>query len=161
MDETNNQQLNDLLRDMDAYLTSHGLGAHQYNSVIEQYLTLSPLILNKMSPDECAEASYLLSQYALYLQREVNQKKSVLQWCDRNLDKLTLPILNQYGDSYVKFEQKRMCAIMENPVAIELASIRGKVLNQLTTIEDMPYRVEKMSDRLSALSVTRRRKYES
>lgn len=160
MDEENTKRLNALLEDMNSYLSSHGLGKNTYNAIVDKYLGLSPDVLNKLDASELGEAAYLLSQYSFYLQRELNQKKAVIDWCDRNIDKLTMPVLSNYGDSFVKFEQKRMAAILENPVAVELAGIRGKALNQLTSLSDLPYRVEKMSDRLAALQATRRKRYD-
>lgn len=160
MDPDDNKRLTALLEDMDSYLSSHGLGKNTYNAVVDQYMNISPDVLSKMSADQLGEASYLLSQYALYLQREINQKKAILDWSDRNIDKLVMPILSNYGDKWTKFEEKRMSAILENPHAVELAGIRGKALNQLTSLSDLPYRVEKMSDRLAALQATRRKRYE-
>lgn len=160
MDDTN-PKLIALLEEMNNYLDSHGLGGTaKYNAVVDKYLTLAPDVLSKLSAEELGEASYLLSQYATYLQREVNQKRAICDWCDRNISKIITPSIQNYGDQYTNFEYKRDCAVLENPVAKELSIIKGKAMNHLTSLSDIPYRVEKMSDRLSALQTTKRRRYE-
>lgn len=160
MDPKTAERLEVLIKEMNEYLSSHGLTKTAYNAIVDKYLGLLPDQLNKLTADECGEASYLLSQYALYLQRESNQKRAIVEWCERCIDRLVLPVISNYGDNYVKFEQKRECAIKENPLATDISNIRSDALVQLTNMADMPYRVEKMSDRLSALQATRRRKYE-
>lgn len=154
------QSLEALLKEINQYLESHGLKQNRYNAIVDKYLEITPEGLGKMGADELAEGAYLLTQYSEYLQREINKQQSILEWADRNIDMLVYPVLNNYGDSYVKFEQKKASAIMENPTAKELMSIRGKAQNHLTALKDLPYKIDKRADRLAALNVTRRRKYE-
>lgn len=165
MDEANplsktEEALEALLKDMNEYLDSHGLKPNRFNAIVDKYLELPPDQLNKLSADECAEGAYLLTQYSEYLQREVNKQQNILDWANRNIDMLVLPVINNYGDSYVKFEQKKASAILENPRAKDLFVISGKAQNHLTALKDLPYKIDRRADRLAALNVTRRKKYD-
>lgn len=153
--------LEELLRQMNEYLSSHGLGANTFNVVTEKYLNLSPDQLSKLSAEECGEGAYLLSQYSEYIQREINKQTAILDWADHYINKLVYPKLNDYGDGFVKFEYKIACAIKENPLAKELSEIKVKASTHLTSLRELPYKIEKRADRLAALQVTRRKKYES
>ena len=83
-----------------------------------------------------------------------------MEWADRYIDNLVLSKLDQYGDGFVKYEYKRACAIKENPLAVDLSKLRAKAQNHLTSLRELPYKIEKRADRLAALNVTRRRKYD-
>ena len=150
-----------LIEKMNEYLDSHGLKTNSYNVVVEKYLHLTPDQLNKMGADECGEAAYLLTQYSEYLQREVNQQQAIQDWAEKYIDSLVISKLDQYGDGFVKYEYKRACAIRENPLAKDLSKISMKAQNHLTSLRDLPYKIEKRADRLSALQATKRKRYDN
>lgn len=150
-----------LIQKMNDYLDSHGLKSNSYNVVVEKYLQLTPDQLGKMGPEELGEASYLLTQYSEYLQREINQQQGIMEWAEKYIDSLVISQISQYGDGFVKYEYKRACAVKENPLAKDLSKISAKAQNHLTALKDLPYKIEKRADRLAALQATKRKRYDN
>jgi hypothetical protein len=124
-----------------------------------RYLDLPTSKLRDMTADECGEASYVLSNYSMYLQKEINKYTSIQRYCDVKIDFIISREIDNVGGQYSKYEQKRILCIRQNDVASQLFKLRNNIEMYLTNLYDLPRKVENMSRTLVELQQSKRRKY--
>lgn len=123
----------------------------------ESWLNLEEERLSLMTAEECAETAFKLSQYGLFIQKEINRHKAVFSWAESSIVKIIATRLNDYGTQYTPYLIKRAMAIKENPMATELEKIQVLTNNNLLSLEEMPRRIESMVQSLKELSMVRRK----
>lgn len=125
-------------------------------SVNENTINLATDILNTdfssftKTPDECAECSVILAQYAFNLQRVINKDKSQLLWADERIMKIIAPRLKM--QQAYNFNERKTCAIAEDVVATRLLKLKIESELRLTRIESLYFCVKNLSDKYSELA---------
>ncbi len=152
--ETSSQQHVDKLNEiLTQYETSLGVKINKTDSKVEHYMNLKPAELNKLDRDQCGEAAILLAQYSLYLQRQQNREKAVINWSDSKIKlQISGETQNYHGSS---FDERRMMAIKGNSYTANLFKLKMLSQARLDTIEFLSGRVSFLSRIYSTLSGAR------
>jgi len=88
-DEISKELREEINKSLDEY--EKQLKLPQFSSEIEapKYLTMNLEDLRKKSPEELAEASYLLAQYGFFIARSINRLRVWKRWGEGKLDAAT------------------------------------------------------------------------
>lgn len=125
--ESKTQQTNErrqkILRLAEEYSTHLGLGKLNQNNDVEKYLNLTQPELRQMTPEDCGEAAYFISRAMTYIQLESNKVQADINWCETYIQWLVATTINSVGGQYTPFEYRRILAIKQNDVAMELQRI--------------------------------------
>lgn len=125
------KKVNDVVQE---YLSSLGVNKIQYNPEVEEVLNLTRSQIRNMQDVELRENSFLLSQYSLFVQREINRHYAQLEWANQNLNALVGKYASNYGTQYTKWEEKYAMIVSDNAYAkslfqmVKQASLRVKNL---------------------------------
>ena len=111
---------------LDEYEKSIGLGAYQNDilpeSELNEYLTMNRDVLEKLTPEDCAQISYRLGQFSFHLQRTVNRELARYNWAEEIIKETIADEINNYkGYGYI---EKSTQAIKHNDKAQSLNSIK-------------------------------------
>lgn len=132
METKNNQNLNskDELNYWDTILDEYesSIGLPKYNSNImseselNSYLTMSRDEIEKLTPDDCGQIAYRLSQFSFHTQRTINREQARFDWADETIKSIIANELNSYkGYGYL---EKSLQAIKQNEKASGLDKIK-------------------------------------
>jgi hypothetical protein len=111
---------------LDEYEQSIGLGIYKNDilpeSELNEYLTMNRDILEKLTPEDCAQISYRLGQFSFHLQRTINRELARYNWAEEVIKETIADEINNYkGYGYV---EKSIQAIKHNDKAQSLNKIK-------------------------------------
>mgnify|MGYP001174833270 CR=1 FL=1 len=116
---------------------------------VDKWLNISPQKLNKMSEEDCAEASYLLTQEATFIQSQINTLQSKIDWCNRKINSIIAPIIKTQITRYMENELKRAYAVKQDDVAERLQQISNEASSYHSRLVYMPNSLRAQSDKLT------------
>jgi hypothetical protein len=126
------------------------------NEDTDKYLKMDHNQLKKMCSEECACASYLLSQESAAIKLEINRFKSIKRWAERSLKYLAAPIIGNYGTQYTPYEYRLQMVVRENPLAFKLQKLMSDVSLKIDQLEDITMYLRGMAKSLETLLTTKR-----
>jgi hypothetical protein len=105
--------------DLDSFEQKIGLPPNTLDNIDEYktYLSMNITQLDKLDIRDCANISYRLSQFSLYIQRSLNREKAKCKIIKNKINKIIAPNINQYSGSW---DLQRVSAIMDNDVSESL-----------------------------------------
>lgn len=111
---------------LDEYEKSIGLPKYHGDVLPEQelneYLTMTRDMLEKLSPEDCAQISYRLGQFSFHIQRTINRELARYNWADETTKETIADEINNYkGYGYL---EKSGQAIKHNEKAFSLNNIK-------------------------------------
>ena len=148
-------KLKSFIERLDAYETRISLKTPANLPNIEEYMSLDKTQLHTMSDEDCGIAAVQLSQYATYLQREINRQLAIKNWAEANLHSLVAAHNNEY-DKFVKFEIKKFLIEKENGAAKKLNDILITAGARVDSLSYLTTRIQNQSETLLALQQTKR-----
>jgi len=151
-----NQKLEDLERVLAEFEKSVGVSIDQ-NPDVSYALNLSRDQLSKMSPDDCGELAYVLSQQSAYLQKEINKYNQRIQWANTNIDSMICSQVDNYGSRYTTYDNRRMLAVKDNEYTMKLYEIAVQSQRVVDRLAYLPGKISYMSKTLIELQQTKRR----
>lgn len=116
-------------------------------------MSLEPLQVRSLSPQECGEAAFVLEQYALYIQRATNREAARAHRAEELLKKLLPSLLS--GRREYMFDEKKMMAVAGSPQAVELERLRVEAVLKLDRLAYMSARISSLSKLLLNLQQTK------
>lgn len=122
---------------------------------LDDWLTLDVKQLDKISAEECANASLLLSQEATYIQSQLNSLQSKMDWCKRRIDRIIAPILRQ-STRYMDADCKRSLAITQDDVAEKLNSVYNETASYHARLTYLPNSLRAQADKFTKLQDIKR-----
>jgi len=128
------------------------------NSEVNDIISMKYTVLSKLVAEQCGEYAFLLSQYATYLQSQQNDAKAKAKWAKDKIMEQVCPLLNNYGDTYVKFEIKRQLAVNESESLLLLDAIEKKAETVVIKLDFIGSRINSMAQTLIELQQTKRRR---
>jgi hypothetical protein len=142
---------------LDEYETTIGL--HKYTSTIlseselNSYFTMNRDDLEKLSPEDCAQISYRLSQFAFHVQRTLNREIARYNWADETLKEIVADEINNYkGYGYVeKFYQ----AVKHNEKASSISSIKKYAKQRIDRLSYISNTIKNLADMLLNIQKTK------
>ncbi len=91
-------------------------------SELQEYLDMPRNVIERLTPEGCAEIAFRLIQFSFYIQRCINREKSIISWSENEFNKVISNDISQY-DTFLKHEMKAAMIIKDNSVAEELNTI--------------------------------------
>ena len=131
---------------IDSYLTKQGVHSVQYNEEALRILNMKTFELKALTSTECGELSFALSQYALYIQQQLNEQITRVNWAKNKLRNIVAKNAGNF-DRYTKYEEKESSVVNSN----EYASKLNDILCYAQAVSD---RLSYMAGRIQSLSAT-------
>lgn len=155
---TTKEQLEHWDKVLDEYESSIGLGkysdVHNFtNEELNHYFTMSRDMIEKLSPEDCAQISYRLAQYAFFLQRTLNREIARHNWAEETTKETISDEINNYkGYGYL---EKSLQAIKHNDKASSLNKIKKYAQQRIDRLSYLANSVKNLSDILLSVQRTK------
>lgn len=148
MDEAHSakEQLEKIDAVLDEYEASLGIPAFTntfHDDSAKNYLQLSRDQIEKLTPDQCAEAALLLASLSFHLQRSYNREIARVNWADQTLKTLVAGREQQYRGSWdSQFHQ----AINEDDHTRKIANIKRYAQQRADRVTYLSSSIKNISD---------------
>lgn len=120
------------------------------------FLNITPSQLRKMSPEECGEVAFVLSQKSMHVQYEINKHSQRINWAKTNIDTMIAGSIDSYGGKFTPYENRKMMAIKDNDYTSRLHQIMVKAQQVIDRLSYIPSKIAYMSKTLLELQTTKR-----
>lgn len=133
---------------LDEYENSIGLSEFSTSIIpseeINKYTSMNRDEIEKLSPEDCAQISYRLSQFSFYVQRSLNREIARYNWADENIKEVIADDINNYkGYGYI---EKSIQAIKHNEKANGLNSIKKYAKQRSDRLQYLANSIKNLSD---------------
>ena len=134
---------------LDEYETSVGLGKYTEiqsftNEELNGYFTMSRDMIEKLTPEDCAQIAMRLSQYSLFLQRTFNRESARYYWAEESIKETIADDINNYkGYGYI---EKAPQAIKHNDKANALNRIKKYAKQRMDRLSYLATNIKNLSD---------------
>lgn len=156
MSETVDSRLKQTEQLLDEYDKAFRLNQVNISPDIDNILNLKEEVISRFSREECYAKAFILAQFSLALQKEINREKAKNKWANHNLIIVLGKEYNNYGSDYVKTDVKIGMLVNGNEYAKSLNRI---ALESSIRIEEFDYiaaRVNTMSNILQDFGRSKR-----
>jgi hypothetical protein len=147
------KQAEEILND---YSKSLGLSSISLNNESEKALNLTGDEIKKLTPEEISIQSYILAHYATFLQKEINRQSAKLKWANHNIGIVVAKVGSNYGDKWVKYDERKMLVIGDNEYAKILSDIALQATVRVEELSFLSSRISAMSEILDELHKTKK-----
>ena len=142
---------------LDEYENSLGLpkysAATLSESELSSYLTMDRQQIEKLSPEDCAQISYRLSQFAFHIQRTINREIARHNWADETTKEAIADDINNYkGYGYI---EKSYQAIKHNDKASGLNKIKKYAKQRMDRLSYLANNIKNLSDIILSIQRTK------
>lgn len=155
---TTKEQVEQWDKVLDEYESSIGLG--KYNEVhnfteneLNQYFTMSRDMVEKLTPEDCAQISYRLAQYAFFIQRTVNRETARHNWAEETIKEAIADEINNYKG--YGFLEKSLQAIKHNDKATNLNKIKKYAQQRMDRLSYLANSIKNLSDIILSVQRTK------
>lgn len=143
---------------LDEYETSVGLGKYTEiqsftNEELNGYFTMSRDTMEKLTPEDCAQISMRLCQYALFLQRTLNREIARHNWAEESIKETIADEINNYKG--YGFVEKSLQAIKHNDKANALNRIKKYAKQRMDRLSYIANSIKNLSDILITIQKTK------
>ncbi|NBT07572.1 MAG: hypothetical protein EBS98_02100 [Chitinophagia bacterium] len=143
---------------LDEYENSIGLGIYSdvhgfTDSELNIYFTMNRDAIEKLSPEDCAQISYRLAQYAFFLQRTLNREIARHNWAEENIKETIADEINNYKG--YGFMEKSLQAIKHNDKAVSLNKIKKYAQQRMDRLSYLANSVKNLSDIMLSVQRTK------
>ena len=145
---TSSDQINYWDKVLDEYESSLGLPAYSSKILPEeelnQYLTMDRNVIEKLTPEDCAQISYRLAQFSFHIQRTINRELARYNWAEETLKETIADEINNYkGYGYI---EKSSQAIKHNEKGSSLNKIKKYAKQRSDRLNYIAASVKNLSD---------------
>lgn len=143
---------------LDEYESSIGLGkyseSHSFSEdELNQYFTMNRDAVEKLSPEDCAQISYRLAQYAFFIQRTLNREIARHNWAEENIKDTIADEINNYKG--YGFMEKSLQAIKHNDKATSLNKIKKYAQQRMDRLSYLANSIKNLSDIMLSVQRTK------
>ena len=126
----------------------NSIGFNPYNNVfqhnMEQYFSMTRDDIESMSPEDCAQVSYVLGQFAFHIQRSINREIARVNWAEDSIKEVIADEINNYkGYGYI---EKSLQAIKHNDKASSLNKIKKYAKQRSDRLSYLANNIKNLSD---------------
>ena len=154
MHKTSKEELEYWDKILDEYENSIGLPTLSVSQIetseeLNQYLTMSRDIIERLTPEDCAQISYRLGQMSFHIQRTLNREIARHNWAEDSTKTVIADELNNYkGYGYIeKFYQ----AVKNNDKANTLYKIQKYAKQRMDRLSYLANNLKNLSDILLSI----------
>lgn len=142
---------------LDEYEQSIGLPQYRDDNLgseeLNQYLSMNRDMIEKLTPEDCAQIAYRLGQYSFHLQRTVNRELARYNWAEETIKELISDEINNYkGYGYI---EKASQAIKHNDRAQSLNNIKKYAKQRSDRLSYLANGIKNLSDILMSVQRTK------
>jgi hypothetical protein len=142
---------------LDEYEQSVGLPEYKDSSMssdeLNQYITMNRDVIEKLTPEDCAQIAYRLAQYSFHIQRTINREIARYNWADEVIKETIADELNNYkGYGYV---EKSGQAIKHNDKAQSLNKIKVYAKQRSDRLSYLANNIKNLSDIILSVQKTK------
>lgn len=157
MSKTSKEELSEWDKILDDYESSIGLSRYAPDSLPEnelnQYLTMTRDILEKLTIDDCGQIAYRLAQFSFHVQRTINREIARVNWAEETLKETIADDINNYkGYGYL---EKSSQAIKHNEKAASLNKIKKYAKQRADRLTYLSSSIKNLSDILISIQKTK------
>tara|TARA_B100002019_G_scaffold30951_2_gene24982 strand:- start:2016 stop:2507 length:492 start_codon:yes stop_codon:yes gene_type:complete len=157
MSKTSKEQVEYWDKILDQYENSIGLPAYNRDSLPEkelnQYLSMNRDELEKLTPQDCGQIAYRISQFVFHLQRTINREIARHNWAEEEIKITIADDINNYkGYGYI---EKSYQAIKHNEKAYALNQIKKYAKQRNDRLSYMANSLKNLSDILVSVQRTK------
>lgn len=156
--QTTKEQVEQWDKVLDEYESVIGLGkyseTHAFNEAeLNGYFTMSRDVIEKLSPEDCAQISYRLAQYAFFIQRTINREIARHNWAEETIKDTIADEINNYkGYGYI---EKSLQAIKHNDKAAALNKIKKYAKQRMDRLSYLANSIKNLSDIILSVQKTK------
>lgn len=122
------------------YSTSHNFSEDELNG----YFAMTRDVIEKQTPESCAEIAARLVQYSFFIQRTLNREIARYNWADETIKEVIADEINNYkGYGYI---EKSLQAIKHNEKASALNKIRKYAKQRMDRLSYLANNIKNLSD---------------
>lgn len=149
MHKTSKEELEYWDKILDEYESSIGLPNFQATDLessqeLNQYLSMTRDVIEKLTPEDCFQIAYRLGQMAFHLQRNLNREIARHNWAEDTLKIVVADDINNYkGYGYV---EKLYQAIKNNEKANSLHKIQKYAKQRMDRLSYLANSLKNLSD---------------
>lgn len=155
--KTTKEQVDEWDKVLDDYESSLGLGRYTNNSFDEaelnNYFSMNRDSIEKLTPEDCAQISYRLAQYALFLQRTLNREIARHNWAEETIKETIADEINNYKG--YGFVEKSLQAIKHNEKASALNKIKKYAKQRIDRLSYISNSIKNLSDIILSVQKTK------
>jgi len=142
---------------LDQYEQSIGLSTYKDDNMsseeLNEYLTMTRDVIEKLTPEDCAQISYRLAQYSFHIQRTANRETARYNWAEEVMKETIADELNTYkGYGYV---EKSIQAIKHNDKAQSLNKIKNYAKQRSDRLSYLANGIKNLSDIILSIQKTK------
>ena len=142
---------------LDEYEQSLGLNLYKNDALPEielnEYLTMNRDILEKLTPEDCAQIAYRLAQFCFHIQRTINREIARYNWAEEIIKETIADELNNYkGYGYI---EKSIQAIKHNDKAQSLNKIKNYAKQRSDRLSYLANSIKNLSDVILSIQKSR------
>lgn len=133
---------------LDEYENSIGLPKYKSSVLSEdelnKYLTMSRDEIEKLTPEDCGQIAYRLSQFSFHTQRTINREQARFDWAEDTIKSTIADEINSYkGYGYI---EKSSQAIKHNDKANAIDKIKKYAKQRLNRLSYLATSINNMSN---------------
>lgn len=149
---TAQDQLDRIDQLLDEYENSIGLPSYSVsNDEVNKYLQMKRNVLEKLSPQDCAEIAYILSSYAFYLQKMYNREVARISWGKSTMRDVLAGQTQQYHTKFSSYEERKAQAVKGDGFASNLDKIMVYAQTRADRLTFLSNGIRNMVEVLSSL----------
>lgn len=149
----NQDDVLNFINKIDEWVSSNKLDISRINhDKCEEILNLSYEELKILPGPDLIAYSYILSGYSDYINKESNRLKAIIEYATNSINYIVAPVIDNYGDNFVKYEKKYNLAIRENPLALKLNELKNESMLRFQCLENKALNMKKISEIMLELS---------
>ena len=120
---------------------------------LQEYLTMNRDSIEKLTPEDCAQISMRLAQFAFHVQRTINREQARHNWAEETIKEVIANEINNYkGYGYI---EKSYQAIIGNEKASSLNKIKKYARQRIDRLSFLANNVKNLSDILLSIQRTK------
>jgi hypothetical protein len=155
--KTAKEELQNWDRILDEY--EKGIGMPTYNptylpeSELNEYLSMNRDQLEKLTPEDCAQIAYRLSQFSFHIQRTINREIARFNWSEESIKETIADEVNSYkGYGYI---EKSIQAIKHNDKAQSLNNIKKYAKQRIDRLSYIANSAKNLADIILSVQKTK------
>jgi len=156
--QTTKEQVEHWDKILDEYESSIGLTKYPEEHSFSQeefdnYFSMSRDIIEKLTPEDCAQIAYRLAQYAFFLQRTLNREIARHNWAEESIKESIADEINNYKG--YGFLEKSLQAIKHNDKAEALNRIKKYAKQRMDRLSYLSNNIKNLSDVILSVQKTK------
>lgn len=164
MSKTTKEQVEEWDRVLDEYENIIGLAPYIKltgfdDDELTVYFTMKRDSVEKLTPEDCAQIAYRLSQYSFYLQRTLNREIARYNWAEECIKETIADEINNYKG--YGFIEKSLQAIKHNDKASSLNKIKKYAKQRMDRLSYLGNNIKNLSDVILSVQKSKGLKYGS